>query len=130
MSHTPEPWDEYTDIAVQITPDPNGPNVAILSFEDYCRARLCVNAVAGIADPEKFVHDARFYSHETVTAIVKERDELMINLGCALEQRDELLSALKALVTELADSDEEGLIEHAEPMIAARAAIAKVDAQS
>ena len=36
-----------------------------------------------------------------------------------------LLIALKNLVTSLSEQDEEGLIEHAEPMIAARAAIAK-----
>jgi len=37
----------------------------------------------------------------------------------------DLLDALQGLVKELSDSDDEGLIENAEPMIAARAAIAK-----
>lgn len=39
-------------------------------------------------------------------------------------ERDAGLDALKALVDYLADSDEEGLIEHAEPMVAARKALA------
>jgi len=83
-----------------------------------------MKALAGIPDPEKFVHDARFYSHETVTAIVKERDELMINLGCALEQRDELLRALKGLV-DLDDGDESFAWDHEAEFEAGRAAIAK-----
>lgn len=37
----------------------------------------------------------------------------------------ELLAALQAIVKSLADQDDEGLIEHAQPMIDARAAIAK-----
>lgn len=37
----------------------------------------------------------------------------------------ELLEALQSIVRCLSNQDDEGLIEHAEPMIAARAAIAK-----
>ncbi len=37
----------------------------------------------------------------------------------------ELLTALQAIVKTLADQDDEGLIEHVQPMIDARAAIAK-----
>jgi hypothetical protein len=37
----------------------------------------------------------------------------------------DLLQALQAIVKSLADQDDEGMIEHAQPMIAARAAIAK-----
>lgn len=38
-----------------------------------------------------------------------------------------LLAALKALVTSLADADEEGLIEHAPQMAEARALIAELE---
>ena len=41
------------------------------------------------------------------------------------DENRSLLIALKSLVKSLSEQDEEGLIEHAEPMIAARAAIAK-----
>jgi hypothetical protein len=51
--------------------------------------------------------------------------ELARQTAEALNQRDQLLVALKALVKSLADQDEEGLIEHAQKMIDARAAIAK-----
>ena len=39
-----------------------------------------------------------------------------------------LAEALQALITSLADADEEGLIEHAEQMVAARAALAAAGA--
>lgn len=39
----------------------------------------------------------------------------------------DLLAALKAIVKSLADYDDEGMIEHAEPIIAARSAIAKAE---
>ncbi len=53
--------------------------------------------------------------------------ELARQTAQALNQRDELLAALKAIVKSLADQDDEGLIEHAQQMIDARAAIAKVE---
>lgn len=37
----------------------------------------------------------------------------------------ELLEALKSIVTSLSDNDDEGMIEHSEQIIAARAAISK-----
>jgi len=37
----------------------------------------------------------------------------------------DLLAALETIVKSLADQDDEGMIEHVEPMVAARAAIAK-----
>lgn len=37
----------------------------------------------------------------------------------------ELLESLQSIVKSLADQDDEGMIEHAEPMIRARAAIAR-----
>ena len=42
----------------------------------------------------------------------------------------ELLEALQVIVKSLSDQDDEGLIEHAEPMIAARAAIAKATGET
>ena len=42
----------------------------------------------------------------------------------------ELLEALKSIVKSLSDQDDEGLIEHAQQMINARAAIAKAQGES
>ena len=41
----------------------------------------------------------------------------------------DLLEALQAIVKSLSDQDDEGMIEHAQPMIDARAAIAKATGQ-
>lgn len=49
MSHTKEPWPPFTDIATMMTPDPEGTPAAIISWDDYIRARSCVNACAGIS---------------------------------------------------------------------------------
>ena len=43
------------------------------------------------------------------------------------DQRDTLLAALKSLIKSLSDNDEEGLIEHTQPMMDARAAVEAVD---
>ena len=43
----------------------------------------------------------------------------------AVNAHDDLVAALRALVKALTDNDDEGLIEHADQMIAARAALEK-----
>ena len=52
-------------------------------------------------------------------AVCSERDAHLIAAA------PDLLEALKSIVKSLADQDDEGLIEHAQQMIDARAAIAK-----
>ncbi len=64
-----------------------------------------------------------FDKHDHTAKEIRQR----ANLICAAP---ELLKALKSLVADLVDNDEEGLIEHAEPMIAARAAIARAEGKS
>jgi hypothetical protein len=54
---------------------------------------------------------------------IKESD--IYELRPEIAHSNETLSALQALVKSLANNDEEGMIEHAEEMINARAAIAK-----
>jgi hypothetical protein len=77
MEHTKEPW-RYGE-------DNDGWYVACgseqlgyaLSEANARRIVACVNACAGIDDPEAWINNARFHSHETVSAIVKQRDELL-----------------------------------------------------
>lgn len=52
QKHTQEPWPYYIDVAQNMTPNPDGPDAAVLSFEDYERARICVNRLAGISDED------------------------------------------------------------------------------
>ena len=44
---------------------------------------------------------------------------------CLIAAAPDLLEALRTIVKSLSDQDDEGMIEHAEPMIRARAAIQK-----
>lgn len=50
-----------------------------------------------------------------------------VNVAALLEERDALLEALRAIVKSLSEQDDEGLIEHAQQMVNARAAIAKAN---
>ena len=88
--HTNEPWPHFTDIATTMTPDPEGTPVAILSWDDYIRARACVNACAGI-DTE-------------LLEIIEDNDKTLAGVIANVEkQRDELLAALERFM----DSHEE-----------------------
>lgn len=80
--HTKEPWKHTPGTYVT---DDNG--IAVCRVDFGCRTGAeatanmrriveCVNAMAGIDNPQEWVDNARFYSHETVSAIVRERDEL------------------------------------------------------
>lgn len=75
--HTPEPWPVFSDIATTMTPDPEGTPVAILSWDDYIRARACVNACKGI--PTELLERFKTIvgSMDEVSKIEKQRDELL-----------------------------------------------------
>jgi len=90
MSHTKEPWPVFTDIATTMTPDPEGTPVAILSWDDYIRARACVNACAGISTDNL---------EENLPV-----KELARRYNAALRQRDELLASEKWMYRKLWES--------------------------
>lgn len=104
QKHTAEPWPECdTD--------------EVINAADYSRARVCVNALAGIDDPELWVAQMKFMdsdhtaSLEIIGELTKQRDELLAQHAMLQEsnenwmdgfndiksQRDELLAALKKL---------------------------------
>lgn len=85
MSHTKEPWPPFTDIATMMTPDPEGTPAAILSWDDYIRARACVNACAGI----------RTDSLEQDGSAVMGWQRTARKLIDVTKQRDDLLAALE-----------------------------------
>lgn len=100
MAHTPGPWEaSFIDSL-------GGP-------ASYCRIRPVSGEMFG-----------QFTSLEIATMYLMDEDEQQANARL-IAAAPELLDALQGLVKELSDSDDEGLIENAEPMIAARAAIAK-----
>lgn len=71
-------------------------------------------------DSEFFVMESNKYDWPNVVAETdREADARLIAAA------PDLLEALQAIVRSLSDQDDEGMIEHAEPMIRARAAIQK-----
>jgi hypothetical protein len=83
--HTPEPWPPFTDIATAMTPDPDGTPVAILSWDDYIRARACVNALEGLND-YALIGGWSFRGSEAYSKGLE-------------QQRDELLTAAETLLS-------------------------------
>jgi len=81
MNHTPEPWPPYVDVAVVMSPDPNGPDAAVLSFENYQRAKVCVDACVGI--PTELLEAMKDFEKagvQTVNSVLLQRDQLLAAL--------------------------------------------------
>lgn len=91
MSYTKEPWPVFSDIATNMTPDPEGTPVAILSWDDYIRARACVNACANVPDSELVYGFPQLGSVAIVHSSFAERLERVT------QERDELLAENKEL---------------------------------
>ena len=84
-NHTPEPWPPFIDVCEPATPHPDSNGIVCLGFDDYRRARACVNACRGLGTDE-------LEQHGLASAVGYELIELT-------RQRDELLESAKAVVT-------------------------------
>lgn len=82
---------------------------------------LCSQYDSEIAAELRRLHSELERKSDAIQRLWKERDELRT-------LNAELMEALRNIVQSLSDQDDEGLIEHAEPMVKARAALAKVGA--
>lgn len=102
MSHTPGPWDFDFVSGMK-------DGYATLLWYFVKRDGDNVSIAADIVDP--------------ITCKPSEANARLIAAA------PELLEALQAIVKSLADQDDEGIIEHAQQMIDARAAIAKARGQ-
>lgn len=74
-------------LPTMMTPDPEGTPAAILSWDDYIRARACVNACAGIPtdDLEQCPSGGLFHLADMANEVVKQRDELLAALNDAVQ---------------------------------------------
>ena len=52
QKHTPEPWPHFIEWCEPATPHPDSDGFVGLGFEDYQRARACVNACRGLPTDE------------------------------------------------------------------------------
>lgn len=107
--HTNEPWPHFTDIATTMTPDPEGTPVAILSWDDYIRARACVNACAGIDTDQletgSINKSLQMFALESAT-YRRQRDELLSDIAEESAERDALNTIAKrqsAILTRTGD---------------------------
>ncbi len=94
--------------------------VPSISHADANRIAACVNACAGIADSVLTPGSIAI----AIEYSARERGELMVNLGCALEHRNELLSAVRSIL--IADAIEYDDCYY-RALDAARAAIARAE---
>jgi hypothetical protein len=91
--YTKEPWPDFVDVATTMTPDPEGPLAAILSPEDYMRAKACVDACEGV--PQDWLESGL---SGCVQNVRDERDMYLDRSIKITQQRDELLEMLKQIV--------------------------------
>lgn len=85
--HTPEPWPSIERYST---------NSARLNAADYERARICVNACAGISNEalERGPDSVFIYAAD----MTRERDQLQAALSATVEQRDRLLAAATKVI--------------------------------
>lgn len=111
MSHTLEPWvlgdkdrhgdtpinaNDWHELATVVTRMHGEAEQCAEGVANARRIVVCVNAMAGIDDPQTWVDNARFYSHETVSAITRQRDELLTALGEIAWSNDSVWQAHRA----------------------------------
>lgn len=92
--HTPEPWPE---------PDKNGhisePRIGCMDYANYMRARACVNACAGIDDPQ----DLRTQRDDLLSAAEAQQELLDAKFG----QVRMLTNEVKALIALLPEKQQQ-----------------------
>lgn len=74
-----EPWPDYLEVIVIMSADPDGPDAACISFEDYRRAKACVDACKGMDSPAAQIGALQQYQTDAsrkIAVITKHSDEL------------------------------------------------------
>lgn len=87
--HTSEPWPFFIDWAEPSTPHPESEPIVRLGYDNYQRARYCVNACQGVSNGQL-----------AMTSV----SGAILMLQEAEQQRDDLLAALEGLIAIVGDS--------------------------
>ena len=119
--HTPEPWPPFIDVCEPATPHPDSNGIVCLGFDDYRRARTCVNACRGLGTDE-------LQQHGLVSLLATQRDELLASLQ-RLISSDPHVEMFPTSELEICANNEAlqpTLREQAASVIQARAVIAMV----
>ena len=83
--HTPEPWPPFIDVCEPETPHPDSNEIVCLGFDDYRRARACVNACRGIGTDELEQHGLVSAVGYELIELTKQRDELLRDMQDVLD---------------------------------------------
>ena len=83
--HTPEPWPPFIDVCEPATPHPDSNEIVCLGFDDYRRARTCVNACRGIGTDELEQHGLVSAVGYELIELTKQRDELLRDMQDVLD---------------------------------------------
>lgn len=89
--YTPEPWPYFVDVCEPASPHPDSDAVVRMSYEDYKRAMICVNACKGL---DTDVLDIITTLGETLLDRFERRDSREAEL---VIQRNSLLLAMKRI---------------------------------
>ncbi|MFM1691766.1 hypothetical protein [Aeromonas salmonicida] len=121
--HTKEPWLYFFDCSEPATPHPDSDGVVRLGFDDYERARVCVNACRGLPTDELEQKGLVAAVGNQLLELERQRDDWEMALGTVLatipvteiiraagtvgdavayftqlhQQRDDLLAALEGV---------------------------------
>lgn len=91
--HTKEPWLYFFDCSEPATPHPDSDGVVRLGFDDYERARVCVNACRGLPTDELEQKGLVAAVGTQLLELEQQRDGLLVAL-------EELASDVEALMKE------------------------------
>lgn len=83
--HTPEPWPPFIDVCEPATPHPDSNEIVCLGFDDYRRAKACVNACQGIGTDELEQHGLVSAVGYELIELTKQRDELLRDMQDVLD---------------------------------------------
>ena len=84
-NHTPEPWPPFIDVCEPATPHPDSNEIVCLGFDDYRRARACVNACRGLGADELEQHGLASAVGYELIELTKQRDELLRDMQDVLD---------------------------------------------
>lgn len=87
--HIPEPWPFFVEWAEPSTPHPESEPIVRLSYDDYQRARYCVNACQGVSNGQ-----LALTSVSGAILMLKEAEQQRDELLAALEEAKSVLSSI------------------------------------
>lgn len=118
--HTKAPWPYFSDICEPCSYHPDSDGFVRMDFNDYYRARVCVNALEGLTTEQ--IEDGVFQKMR------EDRDFLAAEVDALTKQRDELLSQRNSTGVAI-DNAMRGILPDEHPMINRLQMIANVAEQ-